>query len=153
MRAFKTLVLAAAAIALVSAGCATVGKKEIAQAAPTTLLDTHWRLTQVGEVVVPNPAGSREVYFSLQSQNANVVGFSGCNRMFGHYVLAGAQLKFDQMGGTRMFCDVRMELEQRFLAMFEYVAGWKIAGNSLQLLNAEGGTIAGFEASAETASP
>ena len=65
---------------------------------------------------MPNPAGTREVYFSLQSQNPNVVGFSGCNRMFGHYALAGEQLKFDQIGGTKMFCDVRMELEQRFLA-------------------------------------
>ena len=141
------------AAVLVSSGCNTMGRKEVAQAAPATLLDTHWRLTQVGEVAVPNPAGSREVYFSLQSQNSNVVGFSGCNRMFGHYVLAGEQLKFDQMGGTRMFCDVRMELEQRFLAMFEYVAGWKIAGNTLQLLNSAGGTVAGFAASTETAAP
>jgi len=139
--------------ALVSSGCHTMGRKEVAQAAPATLLDTHWRLTQVGEVVVPNPSGSREVYFSLQSQNPNVVGFSGCNRMFGHYVLAGEQLKFDQMGGTRMFCDVRMELEQRFLAMFEYVAGWKISGNTLRLLNSDGGTVAGFEASSDTTFP
>jgi heat shock protein HslJ len=141
------------ATTFLSAGCNTAGRKEVALAAPATLLDTHWRLTQVGEVAVPNPAGSREVYFSLQSQNSNVVGFSGCNRMFGHYVINGGLLKFDQMGGTRMFCDVRMELEQRFLAMFEYVAGWKITGNTLQLLNAAGGTVAGFEASAETAGP
>jgi heat shock protein HslJ len=153
MKISNSIRVMAAAIALVSSGCSTMGKQEVARAAPATLLDTHWRLTQVGEVVVPNPAGSREVYFSLQSQNSNVVGFSGCNRMFGHYVLAGEQLKFDQMGGTRMFCDVRMELEQRFLAMFEYVAAWKISGNALQLLNSEGGTVAGFEASLDSTAP
>jgi heat shock protein HslJ len=73
--------------------------------------------------------------------------------MFGHYVLAGEQLRFDQVGGTKMFCDVRMELEQRFLAMFQYVSGWKIAGNTLTLLNAENGTVAAFEASTELSSP
>jgi heat shock protein HslJ len=158
MKLFNWTSLAATSLflvssALVGSGCNTVGKKEVVQAAPATLLDTHWRLTQVGEVIVPNPAGSREVYFSLQSQNPNVVGFSGCNRMFGHYALAGQQLKFDQIGGTKMFCDVRMELEQRFLAMFEFVAGWKISGNTLQLLNSAGGTVAGFEASADSISP
>jgi len=158
MKTSNSMWLTAAAMglissALVSSGCSTLGKKEVAQAAPAALLDTHWRLTQVGEVVVPNPAGSREVYFSLQSQNPNVVGFSGCNRMFGHYVLSGEQLKFDQIGGTKMFCEVRMELEQRFLAMFEFVAGWKISGNTLRLLNSEGGTVAGFEVSSETITP
>jgi putative lipoprotein len=153
MKHLGSAIITAAAIALLSSACGTVGKKEVARAAPAALLDTHWRLTQVGDVIVPNPPGSREVYFSLQSQNPNVVGFSGCNRMLGHYVLAGEQLKFDQIGGTKMFCDVRMELEQRFLAMFEYVAGWKIAGNTLQLLNSAGGTIAGFEASSEPAAP
>jgi heat shock protein HslJ len=153
MKNSNSLWLAAVAIALVSAGCNTMGKREVARAAPAALLDTHWRLTQVGEVVVPNPAGSREVYFSLQSQNPNVVGFSGCNRMFGRYALAGEQLKFDQMGGTKMFCDARMELEQRFLAMFEYVATWKISGNTLQLRNSAGGTVAGFEASMEALNP
>ena len=157
MKTSNSIWLAVVATALVatvvSSGCSTMAKKDAPPAAPATLLDTHWRLTQVGEVVVPNPAGSREVYFSLQSQNPNVVGFSGCNRMFGHYALAGDKLKFDQIGGTRMFCDVRMELEQRFLAMFEYVAGWKISGNTLQLLNSDGGTVAGFEVSAETTAP
>jgi heat shock protein HslJ len=151
MKTSKLAVLLA--FVLAAAGCSTTVKKDAAPAAPAPLLDTHWRLTQVGEVVVPNPAGSREVYFSLQSQNPNVVGFSGCNRMFGHYVLSGEQLKFDQMGGTRMSCDVRMELEQRFLAMFAYVSGWKISGNTLQLLNADGGVIAGFEVSPQAAAP
>jgi heat shock protein HslJ len=153
MKTFNSMLFTALLIATVSAGCSTSARKEVALATPATLLDTPWRLTQVGEVVVPNPTGSREVYFSLQSQNSNVVGFSGCNRMFGHYVLAGEQLKFDQMGGTKMFCDVRMELEQRFLAMFQYVSGWKIAGNTLTLLNSENGTVAAFEASGQQPSP
>jgi heat shock protein HslJ len=147
MKTFTALL--AATLLLVSSGCSTTGRKAVAHAAPATLLNTHWRLTQVGEVVVPNPEGTREVYFSLQSDNPNVSGFSGCNRIFGHYALTGESLKFDQVGGTKMSCDLRMELEQRFLAIFEFVAGWKIAGSSLQLLDSAGSTVAGFEASAE----
>ena len=153
MKTFNSMLFTALLIAVVSAGCSSSARKEVARATSATLLDTHWRLTQVGEVAVPNPAGSREVYFSLQSQNSNVVGFSGCNRMFGHYALAGEQLKFDQLGGTKMFCDVRMELEQRFLSMFQYVSGWKIAGSNLTLLNSEGGTVAAFQSSTELPSP
>jgi heat shock protein HslJ len=144
---------ALAVIVVVSAGCHTAANKDVAHAAAATLLDTRWRLTQVGEVVVPNPAGTREVYVSLQSQNPNVTGFSGCNRLIGHYLLDGPHLKFDQLGGTKMFCDVRMELEQRFVAMFEYVASWEITGRTLRLLDSTGKTIAGFEVSTEITAP
>ena len=157
MKTLHSICLAFAAFAIVSSGCSTPAKKAvseraIAKATPATLLDTHWRLTQVGDVVVPNPPGAREVYFSLQSQNPNVSGFSGCNRMTGHYLLDGHQLKFDQLGGTKMTCDVRMELEQRYLAMFEFVTAWEISGSTLRLLDSGGKTVAGFEVS-EAVSP
>ena len=150
----KTLtVILSAAFVLVGSGCHSLAKKEVRQAAPASLLDTHWRLTQVGEVVVPNPPGNRAVYFALQSANQSVTGFSGCNRLMGQYALDGQYLKFDQLGGTKMFCDVRMELEQRFLAMFEFVASWEISGSTLRLLDSAGKTVAGFEVSADSAAP
>jgi len=97
---------------------------------------------------VPNPEGTAEVYFSLAIRQPE----RQRSRLQSHVRSLradGKSLKFDQMGGTKMACDVRMELEQRFLAMFEFVAGWKIAGNSLQLVDSAGSTVAGFEASAE----
>jgi heat shock protein HslJ len=44
-----------------------------------------------------------------------------------------------------MFCDARMDLERKFLAMFDAIASWKIAANTLQLLDAGGKSVATFE--------
>jgi heat shock protein HslJ len=131
----------------VSTGCATrEATQEVAEAARVGLLNTSWRLAELGGEVLTNPEGSDAVGLQLQAENARVVGFSGCNRMFGGYVLSGDSLKFAQMGGTRMACaePERMQLEQAYLAMFERVAGWKITGQTLQLLDAQGNVLATF---------
>jgi heat shock protein HslJ len=43
-----------------------------------------------------------------------------------------------------MFCQGRMELEQKYLAMFGGVAGWKVSGSTLQLLDADTKVVATF---------
>jgi heat shock protein HslJ len=110
-----------------------------------SLLDTQWRLTMLGDETVENPPGERAIHFLLQASNTSLAGFSGCNRMFGRYALDGPSLKFDGLGGTKMFCQPNMELEQRFLGMFQNVASWKITGNTLELLDASGQSVATFD--------
>lgn len=110
------------------------------------LLNTHWKLTQLGEQVIATPQDSSEIHFVLQSENQRVVGFSGCNRMMGMYALNGKELKFDQMGGTLMACTANMEVEKKFLGMFSDVVRWEIQGETLTLLNAEGKSVAVFQA-------
>lgn len=116
----------------------------VKEASTLPLLDTPWRLTMLGEEVIDNSPGERAVHFLLQSSNTNVVGFSGYNRMFGQYVLNGASLKFGGMGGTRMFCEGRMDLEQKYLAMFGEAAGWKLEDATLQLRDSSTRVIATF---------
>lgn len=111
-----------------------------------TLVDTSWRLTLLGNEVIDNPPNERAVQFALQSKNLLVTGFAGCNRLMGRYVLAGDRLKFDQLGGTKMFCDGRMELEGKFLGALAQVARWRINGATLELLDADGRTIGTFAA-------
>jgi heat shock protein HslJ len=133
------------------AGCAggitkPLPAHEVKTASKATLTSTHWRLTHLGGVVVDNPPGDHDLYFELQQTNTSVVGFSGCNRMFGRYALDGETLKFDAMGGTKMACDGRMELEQRFLAAFANVSTWKIANDTLVLNDGNGKPVATFQA-------
>jgi heat shock protein HslJ len=130
---------------ILTTSCATASKP-VEQTSTVPLLNTQWRLTQLGSEVIDNPAGERSVNFLLQPSSTNLVGFSGCNRMFGRYALDGAKLKFDGLGGTRMFCEGRMPLEQRFLAMFSEVARWEITGPALRLLDVNGKSVATFEA-------
>jgi heat shock protein HslJ len=132
------------------AGCASWTASEVATASSASLIDTQWKLAQLGEEIVTNPPGARAIHLVLQSQNQRVTGFAGCNLMMGRYVLSGDELKFDDMGGTKMFCEGRMEIEQRYLAMFDNVARWKITGNTLALLDADGKSVATFEAQPAT---
>jgi heat shock protein HslJ len=109
------------------------------------LLNTYWKLTQLGEQVITTPQDKREIHFVLHSENQRVAGFSGCNQMMGNYVLNGDQIRFDQMAGTLMACVPDLELERKFLAIFPQVARWKISGETLRLLDAGGATLATFE--------
>lgn len=132
---------------LLSAGCASDHPAPSEQAPRSTaqLLNTYWKLTQLGELVITTPQGARELHFVLHSENQRVAGFSGCNSMMGSYVLKGNELKFEQMGGTLMACTANMEVERQFLGMFSDVARWEIAGETLTLLDAAGKPLAVFE--------
>jgi heat shock protein HslJ len=122
----------------------------IATAAAVPLLDTHWRLVLLGGAVVDNPAGERDVHIVLTSANNTVAGNAGCNRIFGHYALENDMLKFDGLGGTKMFCEARMKLEESFSNALLSVLRWKITGRTLELLDETGKPVATFEATAAT---
>jgi heat shock protein HslJ len=132
---------------LLSAGCAydRAAPNEQAPRSTAQLLNTYWKLTQLGERVITTPQDARELHFVLHSENQRVAGFSGCNSMMGSYVLKGSELKFDQMGGTLMACTGNMDVERQFLGMFSGVARWEIDGETLRLLNAAGKPLAVFE--------
>ena len=118
----------------------------VATAAAVPLLDTHWRLVQLGGEIVDNPAGGRDAHIVLTSANNAVGGNAGCNRIFGHYALENDMLKFDGLGGTKMFCEARMQLEQSFTNALMSVLRWKITGGTLELMDETGRPVATFEA-------
>ncbi len=121
-------------------------------AAGAPLVNTQWRLTQLGGQVVSDSAGANAVGLQLQAQNLRVTGFGGCNRMFGGYSLDGDQLKFGQVGATKMACldQSRMRLEQSYFDMLSRVARWKITGSNLTLLDTEGAILGTFVAGPAT---
>jgi heat shock protein HslJ len=88
----------------------------------------------------------------LQAADHRVAGFSGCNRLIGSYTLQGDSLRFGQMAGTRMACMSGMEIEDKFLKVLGTVAGWRISGNQLQLLDDSKAVAAEFVAPARPAS-
>jgi heat shock protein HslJ len=124
--------------------------ERVDDAAAAPLVDTRWQLTQLGEQVITGAPGANAVSLQLQAQNLRLTGFAGCNRMFGGYSLNGDQLKFDQIGATKMACvdEARMRLEQDYFEMLTRVARWKISGNQLALEDSEGAVLGTFVASA-----
>jgi len=109
------------------------------------LENTYWKLMTLGGESMEAPEGTREIHIVLHSEGNRVAGFSGCNQMMGSYTLKGAELTFNQMGGTMMACVNGMEQEQKFHQLFPRVVGWKIAGETLQMLDGAGAVLATFE--------
>lgn len=137
--------LLALTIAGLLAACASPPGEQVSGAAAVPLVNTHWRLTQLGGQVLE---GGNSPDLQIQAQNPRIAGFAGCNRMFGGYTLSGDQIRFDQMGATKMACvdAARMKLEQDYLQMLSQVARWKITASTLQLLDATGAPLASFAA-------
>jgi copper homeostasis protein (lipoprotein) len=125
-------------ISVGSQGCS--GPQSTAQ-----LENTYWKLMTLDGVSMESPEGAREIHFVLHSEGKRAAGFSGCNQLVGSYQLEGAKIDFSQVGGTLMACENGMEREQEFQQVFARVAGWKIAGETLQLLDSAGAVLATFE--------
>jgi heat shock protein HslJ len=118
----------------------------VASAAAVPLLGTHWRVTMIGKEVVDNAAGARDAHITLQAASNAVTGDSGCNRLFGRYALENDMLKFDGLGGTKMFCEARMALEQKLNNALMATLRWKITGQTLTLFDESGKAVATFAA-------
>src|SRR4029079_19549774 len=132
------LMLAACASEMTPGGGPPVAATTSTPRTTAPLLNTHWKLTQLGEQVITTPQDKREIHFTLRSEHQRVDGVYGCNQMMGSYVLEGANLRFEQMAGTMMACVPDMDLEKKFLAMFAQVAHWEIIGEPVWLADAGG---------------
>ncbi len=85
-----------------------------------------------------------------------VVGFSGCNRFFGSYVLNGGEIEFGPVGSTRMACPVQvMNQEQQFFQALDATESFFIEAESawLYFRNSAGKNILSFSPRKPTNSP
>lgn len=109
------------------------------------LAGTRWALMKLGDQTVTISEGGREAYLWLNSTDGSVVGHAGCNRLSTKYKQNGAQLRFEDVITTRMFCP-DMPTETALLEAMKATAGWRITGSQLELLNAQQVPVARFEA-------
>ena len=144
----KRILAAALLAALTTLGACSLVRppSAVTSAAAVPLFDTHWRLVRLGDEPVDNPAGERDAHIILTSTNNSISGNLGCNRMFGHYALENDLLKFDGLGGTKMFCEAKMKLEESFSNALMSTLRWKITGRSLEFMDETGKAVATFEA-------
>lgn len=114
------------------------------------LVNTYWRLTRLlGEALSAEP-GRREASLILREVDGRLdwSGTVGCNRMRGRFDLSGASIRFADSGAsTRMACPPPVaERERTLLEALSRVAGWRISGDHLGLLDAAGSTLIEAEA-------
>lgn len=128
-------------VALLLAGCAST--------APTVdepLVNTYWKLTHLSDAPVTVVEQQREAHVVLHTDDRRVMGSTGCNRMTGRYRLEGDALSFEQLASTRRACVDGMQTEQAFLDALGRVAEWRVVGQQLTLLDADGEVLARLQA-------
>jgi len=125
--------------------CAMVSTAK--QKATAALKDTYWKLVEVGAAPVAMlPAQQREVRITLASEGSRLSGFSGCNQLIGSYEARDQTLRF-QAAGTMMACEPPlMELERKVHGALGATMAYRIEGERLILLGADGRPLASFDA-------
>jgi len=107
------------------------------------LVGTNWQLTSLAGT--PSADGVKS---TLQIAGDGMVsGNGGCNGYGGSATIDGSALTFSQMRSTMMACgDAAMQQEHGLLTSLETVRSYSIAGNTLELHDAGGATVATFAA-------
>ena len=141
-----SLVLSSTALLAMTA-CTTPASSPAAEkGAPSVPLEgTNWRLASLGGQAVPMPAGVREVNLVLDAAQRRASGFAGCNQFTSGYTQSGASLRFDHPAATMMACP-SMAQEQAYLKALNATTGWRVSGDRLQLVDAQGKPQAEFVA-------
>jgi putative lipoprotein len=114
-----------------------------AAAGPSGLAGTRWELERVGAGAARPAPEPLTLEFD---DSGRAAGNGGCNRYSGSFTQGGPALTFGAMISTKRACvdaDL-MAQEQAFLGALSGVAGYRISGDQLVLLDANGADVLVF---------
>jgi uncharacterized lipoprotein YbaY/heat shock protein HslJ len=109
-----------------------------------SLMDTYWRIAELQGTPVPSVPAVREAHLILRDfEGSGYIATVGCNRLIGGFQVEGDALTFTLGATTRMACPPPLDDAERDLrAVLEATRGYRLVGQSLQLIDAEGTDIA-----------
>jgi uncharacterized lipoprotein YbaY/heat shock protein HslJ/uncharacterized lipoprotein NlpE involved in copper resistance len=112
-----------------------------------SLTNTYWKILRLGETEVGAAEGPREPNLILRAGAPQFTATVGCNQLMGSFELDGDRLKFGPAGRTMMACPAPLDgWEKRLGAVLAATAGWRIDGQTLELLDAAEEPLALFQA-------
>lgn len=106
---------------------------------------TRWTLSALGPAATPIAKTQSEAFLLFGDPPGRVSGSGGCNRLAGSYELAGDELRFGPIAGTRMFCAEGMSVEDALGSALGQTASLRIEADRLELRNASGALLATFQ--------
>lgn len=128
--------VASAAIGLVGCVCGLHrppnDQKLDSRAKVGTLGGTSWALLEISGAAV-NPDSVKAQPFIEFSVDGRLSGMAGCNGLFGVFEADSANLKFDGLGTTKMFCPTGMDTEGRLLAALDRTSRYSVNADTLLL--------------------
>lgn len=110
------------------------------------LENIYLKLTQLGGHSVPVFEGRREAHIVLHSEEQRVAGTGGCNRFSGTYEIEGSSISLGVMAMTKMACLESKDVDLALTAALEKAASFRKTAHHVDLLDADGSTLARFEA-------
>ena len=114
-----------------------------------TILDAYWMLLSIEGESVQRPNDTQMAYIRFQENDNDVTGFTGCNKIFGKYEVAGSvnALRLSNLNSTKVACD-NLEQEARLMQLLAQVDTYSISGDLLTLY-AGSRAVATFRTGAE----
>ncbi len=108
----------------------------------STSLTGTWKLISYGSPANPTPAVANvETSLTFESDGA-LSGSVGCNSFSGDYTVDGNTITFGAIAATEMACDEPiMEQESGVFKVFTNTATFKMDGNTLTILSADGNSV------------
>ncbi|GHA77935.1 META domain-containing protein [Pontibacter akesuensis] len=128
-----------------SAGC-TVKQKDIS-AEVSTIKDAYWSLYALEGQDIQRPQNTMTAYIRFQENDDDIVGFTGCNKLFGKYEMGEESLRLTKLNTTRMACPI-LEQENKLLDILGRVDSYRISDNILTMY-AGGKAVATFMSGTE----
>ena len=109
--------------------------------------NTKWIITTLeGQDISDGANTGQKIYFTLNSEDNRVNGFSGCNTFMGTYKLEdGNRISFSQLASTRMACPESEIRESEILSIFETADNFTVADGVLSLNRARRSPLAKFK--------
>ena len=116
--------------------------------APAELINTYWRILEIGDDDLPTDGGGREPYLVLlPGEEGRFAATVGCNTMIGGFEQDGAALSFGQVASTLMACPPELDGFERALAeLLGAVASQDSDGHALRLRDGDGRVLARLRA-------
>jgi len=111
--------------------------------APADLTNTYWRIGALMGTRVAVAEGAREPFLLLRGgADAAFNATVGCNMMRGGFAAEGEALSFGPAASTMMACPPPLDAAERGLgAALQAAAGWRITGQSLEVLDVDGAVV------------
>jgi uncharacterized lipoprotein YbaY/heat shock protein HslJ len=117
--------------------------------ANASLTNTYWRIYELqGEpLVVANEEREPHLTLKATEQKQSYAATVGCNQLVGSYSLEGDHLVFGRGAATAMACSPPYDvLEKRLADVLAKTQAWTITGQTLELRDAQGSSLALLEA-------
>ncbi len=118
-------------------------------AAHAALANTYWRIVRLRGDAVQVVEGHREPHLILRRGDGRheYSATVGCNRLAGVYAVDGATIRLEPAVATLLPCPAPLDALERTLELvLAQVSRWRISGNTLELLDASGSSLALLEA-------